>query len=170
MGSVEAMEAGSKDRYFQSEKCDSSKFVPEGIVARVPYKGTLSETVYQLAGGLRSGMGYCGAKDIDALHNAKFTRITSAGVTGEPSPRCDHNQRGSKLFKRIIMQKILIIDFGSQYTQLIARRVRELNVYCEIHPFNKIPALNEDVKGVILSGSPSSVRDEDAPKPDIKAL
>ena len=81
MGSVEAMEAGSKDRYFQSEKVDSSKFVPEGIVARVPYKGTLSETVYQLTGGLRSGMGYCGAKDIDALHNAKFTKITSAGVT-----------------------------------------------------------------------------------------
>lgn len=81
MGSVEAMEAGSKDRYFQSEKCDSSKFVPEGIVARVPYKGTLSETVYQLTGGLRSGMGYCGAKDIAALHNAKFVRITSAGVT-----------------------------------------------------------------------------------------
>jgi IMP dehydrogenase len=81
MGSVEAMEAGSKDRYFQSEKCDSSKFVPEGIVARVPYKGTLSETIYQLCGGLRSGMGYCGAKNIEALHNAKFTRITSAGVT-----------------------------------------------------------------------------------------
>lgn len=81
MGSVEAMEAGSKDRYFQSEKVDSSKFVPEGIVARVPYKGTLSETVYQLTGGLRSGMGYCGAKDIEALHNAKFTKITSAGVT-----------------------------------------------------------------------------------------
>lgn len=80
MGSVEAMEAGSKDRYFQSEKCDSNKFVPEGIVARVPYKGTLSETVYQLVGGLRSGMGYCGAKDIDALHNARFTRITAAGV------------------------------------------------------------------------------------------
>ena len=81
MGSVEAMEAGSKDRYFQSDKVDSSKFVPEGIVARVPYKGTLSETVYQLTGGLRSGMGYCGAKDIDALHTARFTRITSAGVT-----------------------------------------------------------------------------------------
>lgn len=80
MGSIEAMQAGSKDRYFQSEKTDSNKFVPEGIVARVPYKGTLSETVYQLIGGLRSGMGYCGAKDIDALHNAKFTRITSAGV------------------------------------------------------------------------------------------
>ncbi len=80
MGSIEAMEAGSKDRYFQSEKTDSSKFVPEGIVARVPYKGTLSETVYQLIGGLRSGMGYCGAPDIDRLHDAKFVRITSAGV------------------------------------------------------------------------------------------
>lgn len=80
MGSIEAMQAGSKDRYFQSEKCDSSKFVPEGIVARVPYKGTLSETIYQLIGGLRSGMGYCGAKDIKALHNAKFVRITSAAV------------------------------------------------------------------------------------------
>lgn len=80
MGSVEAMEAGSKDRYFQSEKCDSSKFVPEGIVARVPYKGTLSETIYQLTGGLRSGMGYCGAPDINALHGARFTRITAAAV------------------------------------------------------------------------------------------
>ena len=80
MGSIEAMQAGSKDRYFQSEKTDSNKFVPEGIVARVPYKGTLSETVYQLMGGLRSGMGYCGAPDIEALHNAKFVRITSAGV------------------------------------------------------------------------------------------
>ncbi|MCM1377168.1 MAG: IMP dehydrogenase [Clostridium sp.] len=80
MGSIEAMQAGSKDRYFQSDTCDTSKFVPEGIVARVPYKGTLSETVYQLIGGLRSGMGYCGAKDIEALHDAKFVRITSAGV------------------------------------------------------------------------------------------
>ena len=80
MGSIEAMQAGSKDRYFQSEKCDSNKFVPEGIVARVPYKGTLSETIYQLIGGLRSGMGYCGAKDIEALHNAKFVKITSAAV------------------------------------------------------------------------------------------
>lgn len=68
------------------------------------------------------------------------------------------------------MQKILIIDFGSQYTQLIARRVRELNVYCEIHPFNRIPALDADVKGMILSGSPSSVRDADAPKPDLSAI
>lgn len=80
MGSIEAMQAGSKDRYFQSDKTDSSKFVPEGIVARVPYKGTLAETVYQLIGGLRSGMGYCGAGDIKKLHDAKFVKITAAAV------------------------------------------------------------------------------------------
>lgn len=68
------------------------------------------------------------------------------------------------------MEKILILDFGSQYTQLIARRVRELNVYCEIHPFNKIPAIDPDVRGVILSGSPSSVRDENAPVPDLSEI
>ena len=68
------------------------------------------------------------------------------------------------------MEKIILLDFGSQYTQLIARRVRELCVYCEIHPFNKIPELGEDVKGVILSGSPSSVRDADAPKPDLSGI
>ncbi len=67
-------------------------------------------------------------------------------------------------------EKILILDFGSQYTQLIARRVRELNVYCEIHPFNKIPAIDESVKGVILSGSPYSVRDEVAPRPDLSQI
>ncbi len=80
MGSVEAMQAGSKDRYFQGEQMDTNKLVTEGIVARVPYKGTLGETVYQLIGGLRSGMGYCGAPDIETLHDAKFVRITSAGV------------------------------------------------------------------------------------------
>ncbi|MFR9579885.1 MAG: gamma-glutamyl-gamma-aminobutyrate hydrolase family protein, partial [Rikenellaceae bacterium] len=68
------------------------------------------------------------------------------------------------------MEKILILDFGSQYTQLIARRVRELNVYCEIHPFNKIPQLDDSFKGVILSGSPYSVRDEVAPKPDLSQI
>ena len=69
-----------------------------------------------------------------------------------------------------MVEKIIILDFGSQYTQLIARRVRELNVYCEIHPFNKIPVLDESVKGVILSGSPASVRDEDAPVPDLSDI
>ena len=68
------------------------------------------------------------------------------------------------------MEKILILDFGSQYTQLIARRVRELNVYCEIHPFNKIPALDDSVRGVILSGSPYSVRDAQAPQPDLSQI
>lgn len=69
-----------------------------------------------------------------------------------------------------MQEKILILDFGSQYTQLIARRVRELNVYCEIHPYNDYPALSEDVKGVILSGSPFSVRDEQSPRPDLSAF
>lgn len=80
MGSLEAMEKGSKDRYFQDMEADIKKLVPEGIAARVPYKGSLFEVVYQMLGGLRAGMGYCGAKDIDALHEAKFTRITNAGV------------------------------------------------------------------------------------------
>ncbi len=80
MGSLEAMENGSKDRYFQSDTKDVKKLVPEGIAGRVPYKGTLQEVIYQLVGGLRSGMGYCGAKDIETLHDAKFVRITNAGV------------------------------------------------------------------------------------------
>lgn len=82
MGSLEAMEQknGSKDRYFQSETKDVKKLVPEGIAGRVPYKGTVQEVIYQLIGGLRSGMGYCGAATISALHEAKFTRITNAGV------------------------------------------------------------------------------------------
>ena len=80
MGSLEAMENGSKDRYFQGGTTDVKKLVPEGIAARVPYKGTLYEVVYQLTGGLRAGMGYCGAANIEKLHDAKFTRITNAGV------------------------------------------------------------------------------------------
>lgn len=82
MGSLEAMEQknGSKDRYFQSDTKDVKKLVPEGIAGRVPYKGTVQEVIYQLIGGLRSGMGYCGAANIEKLHDAKFTRITNAGV------------------------------------------------------------------------------------------
>ena len=80
MGSLEAMEKGSKDRYFQSNVTDNKKLVPEGIAARVPYKGTLYEVAYQMLGGLRAGMGYCGAENIEKLHNAQFTRITNAGV------------------------------------------------------------------------------------------
>ena len=80
MGSLEAMEKGSKDRYFQADEMDAKKLVPEGIAARVPYKGSLYEVVYQMIGGLRAGMGYCGARNIGELHKAKFTRITNAGV------------------------------------------------------------------------------------------
>ena len=80
MGSLEAMENGSKDRYFQSGVVEVKKLVPEGIAGRVPYKGSVQEVIYQLVGGLRSGMGYSGANTIEELHNAKFTRITNAGV------------------------------------------------------------------------------------------
>lgn len=79
MGSIEAMQKGSNDRYFQDVEDDIKKLVPEGIAARVPYKGTLAEVIYQLLGGLRAGMGYCGAKDIKELMNAKFVRITHSG-------------------------------------------------------------------------------------------
>ena len=80
MGSVEAMEEGSKDRYFQDAEDDIKKLVPEGIVGRVPVKGKVAEIVYQMVGGLKAGMGYCGAPDIEALKQAKFVKITSAGV------------------------------------------------------------------------------------------
>lgn len=81
MGSLEAMQAGSKDRYFQDVEDDVKKLVPEGIVGRVPYKGSVGEVMYQFVGGLRAGMGYCGARDIEALQrDAKFVRITAAGV------------------------------------------------------------------------------------------
>lgn len=80
MGSLEAMQRGSKDRYMQCDVEDAKKLVPEGIVGRVPYKGDLYEVIYQMAGGLRSGMGYCGAHNIEELHSARFCRITNAGV------------------------------------------------------------------------------------------
>ncbi len=80
MGSLEAMQKGSKDRYFQDMEEDIKKLVPEGIVAQVPYKGTLAEVIYQLIGGLRAGMGYCGAKNLEALRQAKFVKITAAGM------------------------------------------------------------------------------------------
>lgn len=80
MGSIEAMQSGSKDRYFQDVEDDIKKLVPEGISGRVPYKGTLSEVMYQMLGGLKAGMGYCGAKTIQELQKAQFIKITSSGV------------------------------------------------------------------------------------------
>ncbi len=81
MGSIEAMDDGSKDRYFQDAEEDLKKLVPEGISGRVPFKGLVSEVLYQLVGGLKAGMGYCGAKNIEKLKQAKFVKITMAGVT-----------------------------------------------------------------------------------------
>lgn len=80
MGSLEAMQHGSKDRYFQDAEDDIKKLVPEGISGRVPFKGTVQEVMYQVIGGLRAGMGYCGAKDLDALQTAQFVRITHSGI------------------------------------------------------------------------------------------
>ena len=80
MGSIDAMKAGSTDRYFQDSNAATNKLVPEGIVGRVPFKGALNETVYQLIGGIRSGMGYCGAKDLATLRQARFIRVTASGV------------------------------------------------------------------------------------------
>lgn len=82
MGSLDAMQTGSKDRYFQDVEDDIKKLVPEGIVGRVPFKGKLAEVVYQYVGGLKAGMGYCGAKDIATLQQkAQFVKISAAGVT-----------------------------------------------------------------------------------------
>ena len=116
MGSLEAMEQknGSRDRYFQGDVFDAKKLVPEGIAGRVPYKGTVQEVIYQLTGGLRSGMGYCGAGSIVDLHNAKFTRITNAGVM-ESHPhditklftsRIIHEYKDSALFSVLSVERV----------------------------------------------------------------
>ena len=82
MGSLPAMKQGSSDRYFQDDEMDVEKLVPEGIEGRVPYRGSLADTVYQLIGGIRAGMGYCGSPDLEALREvARFVRITGAGLT-----------------------------------------------------------------------------------------
>ena len=95
MGSVEAMEDGSKDRYFQDAEDDIKKLVPEGIVGRVPFKGSVSEIIYQMVGGLKAGMGYCGAGNIEALKQAQFVKITSAGVK-ESHPRSEERRVGKE--------------------------------------------------------------------------
>lgn len=99
MGSIEAMEEGSKDRYFQDTEDDVKKLVPEGISGRVPYKGLVSEVLYQLVGGLRAGMGYCGAKTISDMKQAKFVKITAAGVR-ESHPHDVHITREAPNYSR----------------------------------------------------------------------
>jgi IMP dehydrogenase len=81
MGSIEAMKKGSKDRYYQDERADEDKLVPEGIVGRVPYRGSLSGTIFQLVGGLKAGMGYAGCRTLDELREkARFVKISAAGM------------------------------------------------------------------------------------------
>ena len=99
MGSVEAMESGSKDRYFQDAEDDIKKLVPEGIVGRVPYKGLVTEVLYQLIGGLKAGMGYCGAATIEKLKEAKFVKITGAGMK-ESHPHDIHITREAPNYSR----------------------------------------------------------------------
>ena len=99
MGSVEAMEEGSKDRYFQDTEDDVKKLVPEGISGRVPYKGLVSEVLYQLVGGLKAGMGYCGAKTIEDMKSANFVKITAAGVR-ESHPHDVHITREAPNYSR----------------------------------------------------------------------
>ncbi len=99
MGSVEAMEEGSKDRYFQDAEDDIKKLVPEGIVGRVPFKGLVQEVLYQMVGGLRAGMGYCGAGSIESLQEAKFVKISGAGVA-ESHPHDIHITREAPNYSR----------------------------------------------------------------------
>ena len=104
MGSIEAMQQGSKDRYFQDIEDDIKKLVPEGIAARVPYKGTLSEVIYQMTGGLRAGMGYLGAKDISTVKKeSKFVRITHSGII-ESHPHDVSITRESPNYSRKILE------------------------------------------------------------------
>jgi IMP dehydrogenase len=99
MGSLEAMNDGSKDRYFQDAEDDIKKLVPEGITGRVPFKGLVSEVLHQLIGGLKAGMGYCGTGTIEALKDAKFVKITAAGVA-ESHPHDVHITREAPNYSR----------------------------------------------------------------------
>mgnify|MGYP001803173030 CR=1 FL=1 len=99
MGSIEAMEDGSKDRYFQDAEDDIKKLVPEGIVGRVPYKGLVQEVLYQITGGLQAGMGYCGAASIADMENAKFVKITNSGMR-ESHPHDIHITREAPNYSR----------------------------------------------------------------------
>ena len=110
MGSIEAMQSGSSDRYFQDHKKDNSKLVPEGIVGRVPYKGKLSESIFQYIGGLRAGMGYSGSKNINDLKSAKFIKISSASMKeSHPHNVTITREAPNYSHKTIIMKQFLLI-------------------------------------------------------------
>ena len=164
MGSLGAMQKGAADRYFQDSEMNVDKLVPEGVEGRVPYKGSAVWVIEQLVGGVRASMGYTGCATIDELRTkAQFVEITSAGHARVPRARRADRQGGAELPGRVEhARKILILDFGAQYTQLIARRVREAKVYCEIHPCDVDDAFVRGfgAQGIILSGSHLSAYEE----------
>ena len=181
MGSLGAMKARSfsKDRYFQGDVEDVDKLVPEGIEGRVAYKGPLAPIVYQLVGGVRQAMGYCGAATIAELKEARFVRITGAGLR-ESHPHDVTITKEAPNYRPAVEnvvplpapspeeRPVLVVDLGAQYAQLIARRVREARVYSELvpHTLSAEQIARRRPHALILSGGPASVYAEDAPRID----
>ena len=172
MGSLGAMKQGSKDRYFQSEIEEANKFVPEGIEGRIPYRGPLNNSLYQLLGGIKSAMGYLGAPTLQDLNkNAEFVRISSAAlreshvhdvyITREAPNYKEIKMSNNHKVDRPVDEGILVLDYGSQYTLLIARRLREIGIYAEIIDGARQEAPADfNFHGIILSGGPDSVHED----------